>query len=270
MVIAPASMPTCVLCGADSEPVASFEAPPPGEPDYRFATYHRELRRCRACGHFMNVHQMDLSMLYQGRYREVAYGGVAIRQRFDKVMALPLERSDNRQRTMRIDAWVRAHGIRGRKLLDIGSGLSVFPAAMRAAGWDCTAVDPDPLNIRHARENVGVEGILGDFMNVSIVGGFDLVTLNKVLEHVPDMVSMLIKAAGLVAPDGVIYVELPDGEAALRESAEREEFFVDHLCAFSFASFSLLFMRAGLSLALAERIREPSGKYTLYGFARPA
>ena len=63
-----------------------------------------------------------------------------------------------------------------------------------------------------------------------------------------------------------MYVELPDGEAAIVEGPEREEFLVEHLGVFSMASLSLLISQAGFQAQLIERVREPSTKYTLRAF----
>jgi hypothetical protein len=54
------------------------------------------------------------------------------------------------------------------------------------------------------------------------------------------------------------------------EGPEREEFFVDHWHVFSATSLTVLARRAGLWLQRLERLREPSGKYTLQAFLVPA
>jgi hypothetical protein len=93
------------------------------------------------------------------------------------------------------------------------------------------------------------------------------VTLNKVLEHVPDPVDMLRRAGGLLAKPGVVYMEVPDGEAACSEGAGREEFFLEHFQIFSAASVTLLVHHAGLKILTLQRLREPSTKFTLCCFA---
>ena len=99
---------------------------------------------------------------------------------------------------------------------------------------------------------------------------FDLVTFNKVLEHVDDPVAMLASVARLLTPNGLVYVELPDGEAAEAEGKEREEFLLGHKHVFSLASYALLIAKAGFELLTCERLREPSTKFTLRGFAHKA
>lgn len=259
----------CMLCGqARYDHVATFTDRPDGETDFGLSPYRRSLWRCRGCGHIVNRHGMDLSALYRGDYWARTYGS-GVRATFDRIMALPPERSDNRGRVSRILAyWDLAAPPAPRTLLDVGSGLAVFPAAMRAVGWVCAALDPDPAAGQHARDVAGVEPITEDFLALQPDRRFGLITLNKVLEHVPGpmMIDMLVQAGRLLEPGGAIYVELPDGEAALRDSPAREEFFIEHLCAFSAASFALLIARSSLALDRLERVREPSGKYTLRAF----
>ena len=60
---------------------------------------------------------------------------------------------------------------------------------------------------------------------------------------------MLARARSFVAEGGVVYVEVPDGEARGRDGPGREEFFVEHLHVFSAASLALLADRAGFCAA---------------------
>jgi 2-polyprenyl-3-methyl-5-hydroxy-6-metoxy-1,4-benzoquinol methylase len=137
---------------------------------------------------------------------------------------------------------------------------------MKLQGWLATALDPDPRAVEHARQTAGVEAVCGHFPGARLDGKFDLVTFNKVLEHVEDPVAMLAASGPLVAEDGFVYVEVPDGEAAAAEGPGREEFFIEHHHAFSAASLVLLAARAGFRVREMERLREPSGKFTLRGF----
>lgn len=260
----------CPMCAAPGMEVRfRYEAPPEGETEFELhgQPYRRDVLECRSCGHFVSRTPLDLSGLYEGDYMDATYAGDRLRSTFDRIMALPPERSDNSARVGRI---VEALGSEGT-VLDVGSGLGVFPARMKEAGWRVVALDPDPRAIEHTRSIVEVEAVEADFLTADLndVGRFDLVTLNKVLEHVPDPVVMLRRASELLAEGGCVYVELPDGEAAAREGAGREEFFVEHLHVFSMASLTLLARHAGLDVVRAERIREPSTKFTLLAFCVP-
>lgn len=264
----------CPCRGEFEEPAFSYDAPPDGETRFDFGSeYRRAYNRCGVCGHWFSRHGMDLSAIYSGAYVDATYGN-RMRATYDRIMALPPGRSDNAGRVARVNAFARQFlpsSSSPPSVLDIGSGLAVFPARMREAGWSCTALDPDPNAAAHARDVAGVEAVVGDFlaMDISGLGPFDAVTLNKVLEHVEDPAVMLRRAAALAHPHGFIYVEVPDGEMASREGPGREEFFIEHLHVFSMASITMLALRSGLSVIVVERLQEPSTKYTLRMFCAP-
>ena len=218
---------------------------------------------------------MNTGMLYNNDYVSSNYqdqDGIA--STFKHIISLPPSQSDNIGRVQRIldfsiNHFANSPGDGSLSVLDVGSGLGVFPFKIKEAGWDCTALDPDIRSVRHVREIVGIEAIQGDFMMVQNIGQFDLVTFNKVLEHVENPINMLAKSLTHLHCDGFVYIEVPDGESAIVEGPEREEFFIDHPHIFSLTSLSLLSTQAGFSVQTIERIREPSGKHTLRAFLKP-
>jgi SAM-dependent methyltransferase len=246
---------------------------PKGEVAFPLAgAYRREYRRCTLCEHWFSHHAMDISALYDGAYVDATYGA-GMRRTYERIMALPAERSDNLGRVAAVRAFAERRFAGSRtapRLLDVGAGLGVFPARMKEAGWQCTALDPDPRAAAHAREIVGVAAVTGDFRALAgRLGAFDVVSFNKVLEHVEDPVAMLASSRPLMADGGFVYIELPDAAAAA-EGKEREEFFIEHHHVFSAASLGLLATRAGFRLLALEALREPSGKYTLRAFLEPS
>jgi len=264
------------MCGGDLAVWFAYAEPPRLEtrfPLAKGAIYWRELHRCRCCGHFVEAFAPDQSALYLNEYVSATYqDDLGIRRAFDRINALPPDRSDNIGRVRYVDAfWRERHRVdepQTPRLLDVGAGLGVFPFRMKQAGWDCTTLDLDERLTAHHRAVVGVSGLAADVRTVVGIGPFDLITFNKVLEHIPDPVETLASASRLLATAGLIYIELPDGEAAEAEGKEREEYFLGHRHVFSFASYALLVARAGLELVACERLREPSGKFTLRGFSR--
>ena len=111
--------------------------------------------------------------------------------------------------------------------------------------------------------------INGFFPTVEIAEQFDLITFNKVLEHIAPIIETLSGALRFLLPDGLVYIELPDGETAASKSLTRQEFFLEHHFVFSMDAIALLARRAGMRVELSERIQDPSGKFTLYAFLRP-
>ncbi len=266
----------CPISGeTQSRLVFSYDAPPAGEIGFRRPAgepYRREVWQFARSNHFVSRHAMTVQADYAGDYVNATYGGDAgLRAAFERVIALPPERSDNAGRIARLRSFAAAHlGDRKNiRILDVGAGLGVFPYAVKQAGWHCTAIDPDTRAVAHMRDHVGVDAILGDFMSIEGLGQFDIVTFNKVLEHVFDPIAMLRRTLSFVAPGGFVYLELPDGEMAAQAGEGREEFFVEHLHVFSFVSISMLADRAGFRPIAVERLQEPSTKFTLRAFLVP-
>lgn len=251
-----------------------YDKPPEGEITFgRIENYSRCYQRCRLCGHWFADHDIDIEGLYSGEYVRSTYGD-KLRAAYDKIMALPPESSDNVLRVGRLLEFARDYLpelARPPRVLDVGAGLAVFPARMREAGWLCVAVDPDPIASKHARDVAGVETVMGDFRDLdhATLGHFELVTFNKVLEHVEAPVDMLSSALPLLEPHGFAYVEVPDASAAAL-GPSRNEFSLAHHHVFSPMSLCLLMERAGFHLLRLQRICEPSGKYTLFALGAPA
>lgn len=267
----------CPACG-DSARTRRFHYRKPPHGETAFASlppegYRRDVLECGRCGHFTSEHGMDMDALYTSEYVEATYGNDGLGDAYDRIRALPPERSDNHQRVARVCAYVRQHGARPqgqpRRVLDVGSGLCVFLAAMAEEGWEGTALDLNPYSVAHARDVVGVQAYEGSLERSRSLGRFDLITFNKVLEHVADPARVLSQARRHLEPHGLVYVELPDGEVAAECGADREEFSVDHLNVYSTDSFALLARQAGFRIQKLERIAEPSTKFTLYAFLRP-
>lgn len=269
----------CLFCNSAAfETVFEYQQPPQGEVRFPFSdnNYYRVVYRCLVCGHFLSQHEMNTSALYEDAYVQSTYGGSeGIRKNFDRIVGLDPATSDNHGRAQSIiEFMAKQFAAQGRDkqaptVLDVGSGLCVFLYKMKAAGWDCTALDPDLRNVQHARQVVGVQAVNTDFMTAKDLGKFDLITFNKVLEHIQDPIAMLAKSGKNLRHGGIVYVEVPDGECAFADGSGREEFFIEHYHVFSMASLALLARRAGFVPRLIERLREASTKYTLRAFLIP-
>ena len=214
------------LCGReDFTLMHTYYTPPDGEVRFRFSSegqYRREIIRCNICGHFISVHDMETDAIYEGDYVDSNYHDQeGIKGVFHRVVALPSSESDNIGRVGRIlefGAHYLSPGIsvnEKRTILDVGSGLCVFLYEMKAKGWDCTALDPDHRAVKHAKEIVGVKGICGDFLQAGDIGCFDVISFNRVLEHIPHPGPFLRKGAGNLKKEGFVYIEVPDGEKAV-------------------------------------------------------
>jgi SAM-dependent methyltransferase len=246
-----------------------YNEKPKNETEFGIAKedYRRNYDQCLICGHFFSDIEESLAPNYSNNYSSSTYGDT-LKENFDRILTLPIERSDNEARIQRIKTFLLNSDTNRLKpkLLDIGSGLGVFPYVAIREGWTCTSVDPDPQVASHLREIKNLDVICSDFLECQISQQFDIITLNKVIEHIAQPASFLEKAKSCLKKDGFVYIEVPDGEASAIEGQSREEFFIEHLHVFSVQSLSLLITHSGLHVKQTQRMREPSGKYTIACF----
>ena len=250
-----------------------FDAPPKGETHFNLngQKYYRSYLKCNICSHWFEEMSIDMDNLYDEAYVDTVYGEKLL-STFKKIINLPQDQSDNFHRFREIKSFAESYFNDTEKLpslLDVGSGLGVFPWIVSKEGWNCTALDPDNRTTKHIEEYVGCNTITGQFLDIAMTERYDIITFNKVLEHVYEPVPMLKKCHELLKPGGFVYVELPDGECAAKKGMPREEFFIEHLHVFSLQSTILLAERAGFMMYKIFRTHEPSDKYSLRAFLVP-
>ncbi len=92
----------CRLCGRSDQLdfIGAVSRRPEKETDLGIKPedYYREVFFCRHCGVYNNFHRYDFSQLYQGNYNQATYAK-KISKNYQKIMALPPELSDNKQRS---------------------------------------------------------------------------------------------------------------------------------------------------------------------------
>jgi SAM-dependent methyltransferase len=191
-----------------------------------------------------------------------------IKSKFQRVMSMGPKESDNWTRVRRIlkniSEFQSSFGlVQGRRALDIGSGTGVFAARllMEDSSWSVDCVEPDPracLHIQEVVSNASVFcGTLGQCENLQT---YDLITLNRVLEHLPDPLIIVRQIKTLLNPGGVVYIEVPDLVCYSLFGADAPEFGVEHLSIWSPQALICLIHQSGLIDLQTARYHEPSGK----------
>ncbi len=235
--------------------------------------YDRRWVECSGCGAATSVQAPEnrcrLEAIAAGYY-EVDLAGGSVAEKYAAVMALAPEKSDNVQRVARVCAFLRSRGLQGGRALDIGAGTGVFLARFLAEGpsWKGVGVEPDPQAARHLRSLGRFEVLEGLFGPSHGLGRFELVTLNKVVEHLPKPVDLVREAAGALAASGVLYLELPDKRTALERPPSDNILGALHCHLYDVSSIVRLVERAGLAPLAVDQVHEPSGKISVFAFAR--
>jgi len=93
----------------------------------------------------------------------------------------------------------------GRRLLDIGCGDGSFLLAARKVGWDVLGTELNPWPARDT--GLDVRESIDQF---SASASFDCITMWHTLEHMLDILSMLLNIARLLKPGGKLIVAVPD------------------------------------------------------------
>ena len=119
----------------------------------------------------------------------------------------PLQRCD-------VDAGVRfLHAVPEGRLLDVGCGSGEWLASMRELGWNVCGVDFDEGAVSLARQS-GLDIRCGDLEAQRFPDeSFDAVTLNHVIEHVPDPVRTLLECARILKRNGKLVIFTPNSSS---------------------------------------------------------
>ncbi|MDN3204152.1 class I SAM-dependent methyltransferase [Algoriphagus sediminis] len=98
-----------------------------------------------------------------------------------------------------------------RKLLDFGSGKGQFLWEALKRGWKGIGIETAKDRAQFARDKYKVS-VLSEFYEGGKVkeGDFDLISLNHVLEHLPEPMKLLDELFSQnLKPGGIIYIEVP-------------------------------------------------------------
>lgn len=247
-----------------------FVKKPKGEVNFNLkGRYLRTYYKCVICNHYISNHNYNLNQLYSGNYISSTYGDYeGLKRKFKIIKNLPYKRSDNHYRCIRINNFLKPFKQK-LKVLDIGSGLGVFPNKLKSKKFNnFTLIETDDLNINFLKKHLNFKKVFKKQIHLKNKK-FDLITLNKVLEHIPNPSSFLRKYLKNLKKNGFLYVEVPNIDAKFdKVGFEREEFYIEHHHVFSKTSLILMLIKLNLKILKIEKIKEPSSKYTLICFAQ--
>ena len=231
----------CPACGhSDSKPIVSLD---------------RRLKRlptsmCNHCG-LLYTNPMptdaELATYYQDYYR------------FDYQTATT-EPKERHIRKRRVEAANRAAHLQGllqpgARTLDFGCGSGEFVGTLLAAGYDAHGFEPGDTYGSYARSLYGDRITVAGWQDIKADTPYDLVTCFHVVEHLRDPVAAMQQMARWAAPEGLVYIEIPDlGKAHPNKGFGALHF--AHLTGFNQHNLVIAAARAGLT---PERVISPTG-----------
>jgi len=206
------SPPPCRICSGRLQlhlhgAGGGVPAPDALAPSAHVPGQHGDLLVCRECG---SVQQPGLppAPVLHDLYRETADA------------AYLAEEAGRRASAARLLDLVGAHVPAGR-LLDVGCGPGLLLDEARRRGYATVGLELTRTAARHARQVLGLDVREVPLEAFDEPGGFDVVVLADVLEHLDDPVDGIERAAGLLRPGGVLCLVTPDPSSLTARLAGR-------------------------------------------------
>lgn len=188
----------CALCGSEARAPVFREEP--------FAVV-----RCGDCGLVYvtpRLPALELAAVYDESYwrnETPSERGYA-----DYLADGPLYRRTFRRRLRLLEGYLPPTG----RALDVGCAAGFFLEVLREHGWDVCGVEPSPAVARRASEHASLDVHVGSLDTAPYPpASFDLVSFWDVVEHLPDPVTAVRRAATLLRPGGVLVIETQNVES---------------------------------------------------------
>lgn len=235
----------CLVCGGRLSAIAENLFASSSRAD---ALYPFTLFECSLCGHVQKdvgpEYQAHLDQVYRvaytlpggGRKNNISDGKVVSREAtLAKTLGSLLDTKDE------------------GAVLDVGTGMGYLLAAFseELPQFDIVGYDLNNEKEEFIRANGATDFYSGSLEDIP--KKFDLITLNHVLEHLPDPVSVLKQASALLKPAGYLAVIVPCFEFVYTDF-----FFLEHCSHFTERSLNVVSALAGLSIV--DRLKGKLGR----------
>lgn len=237
----------CLICRNNSvyAVIFTYDKPDRYEQIVGIKDVYREWLQCSACGFYKSERNYDLGSfqkdLYSKHYRSRAFRGKTIKEAFIQIMNMPSEESENAQRFK----WFIDHITykTGASVLDVGSGIGVWPNVLNIAGYDVHCVEPNKDSCKFISNELAIP--CWDKIPVEQGIKYDIISCVHVLEHFEDPADFLADVYTVLDDNGELFIEVPDSVEFDCLSQHHNEFSSDHVCFYNLAGLCRLLERCG-------------------------
>ena len=259
----------CFICGSNLILKKKFYKKNPKENLFgleKNLKYFRFLYQCENCQHYYNVHNFEnyLNKIYFKQYNRITHKD--INKKFRKIINLKKKKSSNYYRIKFLKKYLRSND----NILDIGSGIGVFPYMIRKEGYNIDCVESDKFSVNFLEKKINLKVVCNNVMKINkIKKKYSFITLNKVLEHFPlnKVKKILTSLRKIKKKNTLIYTELPSSKAKCK-GFKSQEFNFEHYNIFSKKSLKLLIKELNYKILKINEIHEVNNKYTIRSIIR--
>lgn len=263
----------CLLCGCDdTKYIFTFSGLDIYKKKLNVEGFELKWYGCQKCRVFFSRQYELIDKVYEDEtLYDAAYDKNSIKERYSKIINLPDSSSDNAKRVKRCKEYhMQLCELFNTKkdtyeVLDIGAGLGVFIAKLMDSVYQCSALELNKVAATHIAEAMPSVKVYQDYMqNLNFNNTFDVITLNRVLEHIESPIGVMSEVYTALKNNGMVYLELPDTISFYADGDSNEAFASGHYMVYNSSSVMYLLEKTGFKLMKLERLKEPSGKYTIY------
>jgi len=238
------SQKECIICGGEPEKTKfGYTKPDKYEKWIGLKDIKRLWVKCKECGFHWQLRNYPLSkfdVMYRDWYRHPQFRGENIKEAYTRIQNYRLTyESENEERYIWFAKNIKFND--AKKVLDVGSGVGVWPKILKDAEFDVTCVDTNWDSVKFIQD-LGMP-CYRDLKDVH--GYFDTVTLVHVLEHILDLDGFLEQVRMRLRKGGYLFVEVPDSHGFYHLNKDHDDFNSTHQWFFGIRSLWIVLERNG-------------------------
>jgi 2-polyprenyl-3-methyl-5-hydroxy-6-metoxy-1,4-benzoquinol methylase len=112
-----------------------------------------------------------------------------------------------------IDQFLPGDSLKGKNVLEVGTGLGYFAERLVGRGAALTVVDLGPKLVENVRKRLNCQGYCADALSLTEVfrpASFDVVLSSECIEHTPDPAKAVAEMLAVLKPGGLLSLSTPN------------------------------------------------------------